>query len=234
MKKMAYRIVFFLLALSLVASPAFADDLLDRHAPDRNDPSRLRRISRIIAETNDAIDNTYKPKSGGTESLSVPLRQQQNDYYCGPASVQMVLAYFGYFPTQDALANTMNTNSSDGTYVYQIANGINSFMGSGQYAYIHTSELSFSSKLLPSINAGYPIVCHTQTHKLPHYNGHSSGHYVVVTGYSWAQGGSSGGQETTVHFNDPNINADYYGYRSCTVSQMTSAINANAGYYITH
>lgn len=234
MKKMAYRIIFFLLALSLVTSSVYADDLLDKHAPNRNDPSRLRQISRIIAETNAANENIYTPQGGGTESLSVPLRQQQNGFYCGPASVQMVLAYFGYAATQAKLAEDMLTNQLDGTLVWRIASRINSSMGSGQYAFIHTSELSFSSKLLPSINDGYPIVCHTQTNKLPHYNGHSSGHYVVVIGYSWVQGGSSGGQETRVIFNDPNYNDSYYGRHTCTVSQMTSAINANAGYFIAH
>ena len=135
MKKIAYRFVFFLLALSLIASPAFADDLYDKHTPDRNDPERLQQIQRIIAETNDAINNTYAPCSSGSETLSVPLYKQENNYYCGPASVQMVLKYFGYTATQSKLGSIMNTNSSDGTYVYQIANGLNSYLGSGKYAY---------------------------------------------------------------------------------------------------
>lgn len=234
MKKIAYRFVFFLLALSLIASPAFADDLYDKHTPDRNDPERLQQIQRIIAETNDAINNSYIPHSAGSKTLNVPLCKQENNYYCGPASVQMVLKYFGYTATQSKLGSIMNTNSSDGTYVYQIANGLNSYLGSGKYAYIYTSELSFGTKIVPSIDAGYPIVCHTQTKKLPHYDGHASGHYVVVIGYSWAQGGSTGGRETILTFNDPNNVSKYYGRYTCTYTEMNSAINANAGLYIAH
>lgn len=146
----------------------------------------------------------------------------------------MVLKYFGYTATQSKLGSIMNTNSSDGTYVYQIANGLNSYLGSGKYAYIYTSELSFGTKIVPSIDAGYPIVCHTQTKKLPHYDGHASGHYVVVIGYSWAQGGSTGGRETILTFNDPNNVSKYYGRYTCTYTEMNSAINANAGLYIAH
>lgn len=75
MKKIAYRFVFFLLALSLIASPAFADDLYDKHTPDRNDPERLQQIQRIIAETNDAINNSYIPHSAGLKNLKCTTLQ---------------------------------------------------------------------------------------------------------------------------------------------------------------
>lgn len=238
MKKIFKRIVTgvasFLVTASLVVSPVFADNLYDCQTPDCNAPDRLQRIDCIVAETTAAFEATVEPKGGATKVLSVPLYQQINNYYCGPASVQMVLKYLGDTVSQSTLGSLMNTTPSSGTYVYQIANGLNSYLGSGQYAYIYTSELSFGTKLFTSIDAGYPIICHTQTRELPHYNGHESGHYVVAIGYSWAQGGSSGGRENTVTFNDPNNNSNYYGKYTCKICEMTNAINANAGLYIAH
>lgn len=128
----------------------------------------------------------------------------------------------------------MNTNSSDGTYVYKLQMVLIPISGTGKYAYIYTSELSFGTKIVPSIDAGYPIVCHTQTRKLPHYDGHASGHYVVVNRLFLGTGRLHWRRETILTFNDPNNVSKYYGRYTCTYTEMNSAINANAGLYIAH
>jgi ABC-type bacteriocin/lantibiotic exporter with double-glycine peptidase domain len=47
--------------------------------------------------------------------LHIPFRRQQNDWYCGPACLQMVLGYFGIRKSQDALAKMAKTNKRTGT-----------------------------------------------------------------------------------------------------------------------
>ncbi len=42
-------------------------------------------------------------------------RHQQNDWYCGPACLQMVLSYFGIRKSQDALARMAKTSKRSGT-----------------------------------------------------------------------------------------------------------------------
>ena len=47
--------------------------------------------------------------------LSVTYRPQENTYFCGPAVVQMALSYLSpAFPSQDQLANEMETDPEEG------------------------------------------------------------------------------------------------------------------------
>ena len=48
--------------------------------------------------------------------------------------------------------------------------------------------------------------------------------------YSVSFSGTS--SSTTCQYNDPHYNSKYYVTYTCTMSQMLSAINANAGYFI--
>lgn len=68
-----------------------------------------------------------------TESDSLPIyyRVQEENYYCGPATAQVILNYdWGYPSNMDAisqsyLADYMDTNPTDGTYVYRLTNALN-------------------------------------------------------------------------------------------------------------
>jgi len=125
----------------------------------------------------------------------------------------------------------MGTSSSNGTYVYQIKNCLNSYAGAGMYQYVLTTESSLDSSLIYSIDAGKPIIAHVMTGTLPNYNGSSNtGHYIVLSGYSMVAG--AGSVQYTCTYKDPHYNNNYYGTYSCSVSTMRTAINNNAGYYI--
>lgn len=68
-----------------------------------------------------------------TESVSLPIyyRMQEKDYYCGPATAQVILNYDYGYPSnmdamsQDYLATKMGTNSTQGTFVYRLTDALN-------------------------------------------------------------------------------------------------------------
>ena len=232
---------FLLVLLSLVmifslCLVAFATDSGLPHAPDLNDPDRLEEVNHTKAEIEAALELSANARVAypiiRNGSVSVPTRKQETKYYCGPASVQMVLESFDVTATQSVLASAMGTTSSYGTYVYMIRNCLNNYLGNSKYQYYLTSEIAFSSGLERSIDADSPVVCHVMTGSLPAYAGANYGHYVVATGYYRISYSPNGMNGETVYYNDPHYNDIYYGARTCTYTQMTSAINANAGYYI--
>jgi predicted double-glycine peptidase len=47
--------------------------------------------------------------------MRYPYHKQQNDYYCGPTTVQMILGAHGIKQSQQALAKTMGTEPYSGT-----------------------------------------------------------------------------------------------------------------------
>lgn len=232
MKRSVCLIALLLVAaLCLATSSVFAADI-SPHAPDFDDPQRQAEVDAVNTQIDEFMNNAVVPYSNSSNGLSVPVYQQANSYYCGPASVQMVVKYItGVYIQQSTLASSMGTASNGGTYVYRVAQELNSRCGSGTYQYVHTSEASFSDSLIYSINKGRPIIAHVMTGGLPNYNYQSnSGHYIVVRAYSVSFSGTS--SSTTCQYNDPHYNSKYYGTYTCTMSQMLSAINANAGYFI--
>lgn len=229
MKKAILLSLIFAMFISLFV-PAFAVDFSGRQVPVSDDSDYVEEIT-ALKERVLEIEDEISPRSGGCKNLNVPLIQQVEDYYCGPASMQMVLKFFGINKTQQELAKSTGTNQVNGTIVYNIWACLNTNLGEGSYKYVQTSNIRFGSGLMHSIDAGYPVICHVMTGALPHYDEYNTGHYVVATGYFWGQGGSTGGADS-VTFNDPNWNAKYYGTYSCSWAAMTTAIDNNARYYI--
>lgn len=233
MKKIFINILSIITVLSVIASTsaaAFAsDDKQLLQAPDSNSTEHKIELQELQQDVENYLEEVA-PRIGGRRLLSVPLYKQINSYYCGPTSVRMTLSYLGVSKTQAQLASQMGTTSSQGTYVYQVRNCLNSHLGSGTYKYVLTSQIAFSTGLRYSIDKSKPVICHVMTGALPHYSGYNTGHYVVAKGYYWGSQGSSGASR--VQYNDPNYNSKYYGSREATWGQMNQAINNNAGYYI--
>lgn len=59
--------------------------------------------------------------------MVVPFRRQQRDYWCGPASVQMLLAANGHQVSQVTLASHMYTNVRAGTSRRHLVRGLRTF-----------------------------------------------------------------------------------------------------------
>ncbi len=68
------------------------------------------------------------------KSLKVPYFLQKTDYTCGPASLQMVLAFYGIEATEEELATELETNSDIGTLHHNIIEGVKS---RGLYTYVN-------------------------------------------------------------------------------------------------
>lgn len=229
MKKTILLSLIFAMCISLFA-PAFAVDFSGHQVPVLDDSDYTEAVTALKERVLES-ENEISPRSGACKDLNVPLIQQVKYYYCGPASMQMVLKFLGINKTQQELAQASGTNSDDGTIVYRITNCLNANLGKEAYKHVKTSDIKFGAGLQHSIDAGYPVICHVMTAALPHYDGYDTGHYVVATGYFWGQGGPTGGADS-VTFNDPNWNAKYYGTYSCSWEAMTNAINNNYRYYI--
>lgn len=120
---------------------------------------------------------------GETIRPAVPTYKQENGYYCGPASLQMVLkSITGTKYSQSTLASKSNagTTSSDGTYVYKMRDVLNSKQSIYKYAYTTVSSQSdLQTKVKKSIMRNAPVILHTKTGSLKMYNGTNLGHYVV-------------------------------------------------------
>ncbi len=242
MKKCISLIIAVCLVLS-ISSVTLAAENINEHAPDINDPSRVEAIEQLKQRVEAAGYGKYAFTGGTssrasypiieTQTLNVPLHQQAETYYCGPACGKMVIDYLQpQNLTQGAVARKMETDS-DGTIVYKLTNGLNYYLSGDPYSYVSTSEIAFASGLVYSIDNGYPVVCHVQTNELPIYEGYTSGHYVVATGYYIAQYNQNSASDVrTVYYNDPNYRYAFYGCKSCPINDMRLAINSQSGFYI--
>ena len=170
--------------------------------------------------------------------LSVPVFRQETKYWCGPASVQMIVKYkTGKKVSQSTLASYMNTNKS-GTYVYQIARGLNKYTSSNFYGYKTVYQKGIYEATKESVNKNYPIVGNVNTKLLNDKYPFDSGHYVVITGYRYRIQGTpasksadylrANGENKSLYYNDPY----FASHDSVGAYKMTEAIKACTGYYI--
>ncbi len=87
-----------------------------------------------VPTVNDNVSSQNSITTTESGILNIPLRQQQNSYYCGPATTQELLDYdWGYLSTQskysqDELAQSTPHHlytTTDGTMVYRITDALN-------------------------------------------------------------------------------------------------------------
>ena len=121
-----------------------------------------------------------------SRTLGVPTYQQEQNYYCGPASVKETLHFInGSSLSQSQYASDMGTNTS-GTYVYQIRNELNNKQSAHTYTYEDISTVSrFNQIVIADIldsDVGVPFIIHALTGSLYMYNGTTIHHYLVVNG----------------------------------------------------
>lgn len=198
-------------------------------APDYYTEEYQQFIKDNIEHSEEQVYNRIVPMSVDSRRLSVPLVKQETTYYCGPASLKMVLSYKGKSYSQSTLASYAGTNSSEGTYVYRMKDTLNRILGN-RYVYVNVNDQSFGNGLVYSIDKDYPVICHVRTGALENYSGADTGHYVVSTGY--IAGFSGNNWVSDVYYNDPHYNDRYYGSHRDTFQNMSTAIDNNAGFFI--
>lgn len=156
--------------------------------------------------------------------VSMTTYQQQTTYTCGPASGRMVLSSHGIYVSEAQMSSDMNTTTA-GTNIGNVAPALNKYVGSGTYIGVTTSDLTFYSGLIASLNRNRPVICNVRTGVLPKYSedGKNVQHYLVANGQY---------NRTTVYYSDPHYDNTYYGAQSTSIDNMTQALNNNYGFYV--
>lgn len=124
--------------------------------------------------------------------LSVPHFSQTVEGSCLPACAQMVLAYLGEKHSQATLARQLGTRPHIGT-PHRNINRLRSVTIDVRYAAEGTLDI-----LHASLAQQLPIIVFVQTAELPHWQGHTSRHTLVVVGET----------ETAVWVLDPAMPAE--------------------------
>lgn len=104
--------------------------------------------------------------------IKVPYYKQRTNYTCGPASIKMVLKFFGIRKSESFLAKEGKTNSDVGTPPNEL---INLARNEGFYCYVQ--ERSSIHIIRHFISQELPVVIN---YVEPSFN---DGHYAVVVGY---------------------------------------------------
>ena len=129
-----------------------------------------------------------------SKTLWVAGNSQQNGYYCGPATAQIIFDYHGISKTQDECAALLGTTSS-GTAWYSNSQWPTSWpmfevlCMSGKSYYCHPgssmggslTQSALLTLIVNSINAGKPLAMNY----VGSLNGYTTpGHWLVIRGYS--------------------------------------------------
>lgn len=104
--------------------------------------------------------------------LSVPYFRQDTNYSCGPATIQMICAFYGYRESERdlmRLAKTTTTGTSHG-------NLISATLKFGLYVYLNTDTTLQEIKYF--LDSGIPVVVNYTEPST------EDGHYAVAVGYS--------------------------------------------------
>lgn len=238
MKKIIILIVQLLIFNSCII-PSFAQEEL----PIIDDSNYLEVQSggEIEIQKNNQIINEFETNSqketrgsGVSCYPSVPTYKQDENYYCGPACLQMVLKHITDIKySQSSLASLAETNKSDGTYVFQMRDVLNAKQSSYKYAYTTVSSQSdLKSKIGKSISKNAPVIFHAKTAPLKMYNGKNLGHYLV--GHTIYVPGS----ETTTYitYNDPWYkdygNGSVYGSHTDTLANFYKSLTSYGSRYL--
>lgn len=140
-----------------------------------------------------------------SKKVKIDLEQsiQENNYYCVPACVQMVLKLHGISVTQDQLAIEMHTSPSTGTEYIDLAQIVNKYVfkninpSFGEPGYrVQTVKKNeddetiyslFEKRIREDIDTGDPIFVAIDTNAL-YPNISSANHMILVTGYTLYEG----------------------------------------------
>ncbi|MEI7813301.1 MAG: C39 family peptidase [Coriobacteriia bacterium] len=156
----------------------------------------------------------------GLHTLAATNYKQETPYYCGPASARQSLSWHkaksgssATLPSQTTLAGRIGTTTS-GSLTTGIARALNSYNGTfGTVNYVASNltdtgspTSAFYTRIGWMIEAARTVpVILTATARIPRYNGHSSRHYMSVSGINDLS------SAVTMRSVDPNPDALYRG-----------------------
>ncbi|MBQ3510619.1 MAG: C39 family peptidase [Peptococcaceae bacterium] len=236
MKKFFKKILVTGLTLSLFAGanlPAFAAENYDISSEvptdyfSENYQNELAKHNSLIEEYIGNLNPSSR--SSASAVLAVPLIQQENGYYCGPACAQMIVRYLDSTNTitQAEIEDDMGMSTA-GASPYEMKTFLNQYVSSKKYNYFFTTNTNFANNVVYSLDNDRPVVGLVK-HSVLQPNSTSGGHYVVIKSYFH----SGSPLNATIAYNDPHYNNNFFGNHTCSVSHMENAIEAlNNPYYI--
>jgi len=174
----------------------------------------------VTTNNNHIRDEERDPISSDTTVIipNVPWHYQINDYYCGPAALEMIFDYYGSDISQTEIAEVARTDDREGgTYGFELRRAAHfSYISKSKGSAITESISGYSKRsigyaayenclknttcLKELIDEGYPILIITWSS--PDREGR---HFRVVVGYT-----IEGDEITNFIINDPWIGSEYY------------------------
>ncbi|WP_086348883.1 C39 family peptidase [Candidatus Enterococcus clewellii] len=161
-----------------------------------------------LTETSESSkESSVKPKESETvlgvdlgrkEILNLSTKLQETNYYCVPATVQMLLEYFDIDVQQEILAEKMNTDPISGTEYIDLVKVVNSYLfdkqlpndnESGYHIQTitieNTNEIQglFEKRVKTNVDTGYPTFAAVNLNKLYEWLPEAN-HMVLVIGYA--------------------------------------------------
>lgn len=120
-------------------------------------------------------------------TLAVPVYEQINGWYCGPATVKQVVQYVkGSSKTQEQYAQLLGTTTA-GTNMTNISGIMNNEIGN-RWDYLYAQIGSYgnwTSKIIYCASCGIPVVLDINTTGVPAIPYNSTGHYVNTSGVNF-------------------------------------------------
>ncbi len=175
-----FTLVVLTLLLSVVTGADALADEITRHAPDYYKPHYQHLVQ---LHNQEIAAQGYDMVPLGSESVLLPVTpiEQIETWWCGPASLQMVIKYVrGTSPSQAELATYTKTTELGGAIVLNMVSVLNDYVPG--YKHLSLNDINFYGTVKRSLQNNRPAIYHLKTRDLPGYNGSDYGHYVVGNG----------------------------------------------------
>lgn len=145
-----------------------------------------------------ALDGPYR-------YLWTPSHKQERNYWCGPATSQIIDHYFGTYVSQSTYADFMGTSTA-GSDFSLMDDCLRHYTGKSYYYYGSLTDSAFGSRVLDSImNHGMPVAADVNiiASIWPNYVRDHPGHIVPIEAFDW--------RYSTLRLNDPFNEGDTGG-----------------------
>jgi type II secretory pathway pseudopilin PulG len=228
------------IALALIAQPVAA------LAAGTGDDSRL--TSNVTGALDTATEQEYREWLASQQlegsSLMTPLiidapfkyfwtpsHMQEKNYYCGPATVQIIDDYWGTPATQAEIARYLGTDSTKSTDFSKVDDAINHFAGQD---YVYYGPCKSSSDFYSRVQYGLATRLHPMAidirisgSLMDYYVFDHLGHIVPLEAFDW--------RSNIVRLNDPYNERDWRpgggstgGHKVYPKSQIATALMSHA------
>lgn len=164
----------------------------------------IEKLDHLMAIQSGEYENT-RSSIPSSLTLTVQFHRQQNDYYCGPATVQQTYEYlyfmkYGryYSPTQSYIAGQMKTTDKYGTDMSEMTKFLNNSSLNCSYAELwvwNNSQSTYDQYVSDSIASKMPVMLNISvpgtyaTRSSPtdktKWLFKTPGHYLNISGYNF-------------------------------------------------